>query len=895
MPVRYLLILSITLASCTGVVSEYHKVLEEAKTSKQSFNQSYIAYTGDSLRNIAFPLGGIGTGNLLLSGRGNIMELEIFGMAAQDEVPPEMNFFILRTESPDGTSDLRMLEGEPEINYPNPFGIPRTQLGGIPRFRKCSFIAGFPIARLRLKDPACPLEASLLAYNPLIPLDTGNSSLPMAIFEWTLSNPGNDTIRASVLFSSGNPFKIYNNTGELQGRTGPFSTAGMKGVKFTSISPEEGDYIICGSANAMINTKWYRGNWWDNAELFLKEFSMNGKLPENLESYSFGSRDSDVASVSQQMTLAPGDTLTIPFYVFWRLPVRNIGTSMALDAAGKTSGTIKNHYARRFSSATEVAFYFEKNWNRLRELTLNFHDLLFSSTYPDFVKDALASNTAGLKTNLILIAEDGTVHGFEGLGNDFGCCPGNCTHVWNYAQTMAFLFPSLERNMRETSFLHDTHRNGYQSFRSIIPKGNYWFKNHAADGQLGSIIRVYRDWKYSGNDEWMISLWPKVKLALEFTWKGAGEVRPGFEWMKSARVPWDTRGTGVIDGDQHNTYDINFFGPNMLTGSLYLGALLASSEMATVAGDVQKADEYRERYLASKEIYEKLLWNGEYYEQKVEIAPGINLPERYSMTSPDGQTVPKYQFGPGCLSDQLLGQFLADVSGLPALLDSSRINQTLSSVHRYNFIRDFSKYPHVQRIYATGKEAGLVLCTWPRGGKPDVPFVYSDEVWTGVEYQVAASLIYHGMADKGLEIVKATRDRYRGYNRNPLAEIESGRYYARAMSSWALLTSLSGYKYDGHLKSLSFRPAIHAEKFNTFWSTGNAWGSFSIQGKSVSLKVFYGELQLNEFSFSHPTGGKILEIKPPLEMITVIDLKKVLKFTVPLILKEGESLEMVLE
>ncbi|HYW94807.1 MAG TPA: GH116 family glycosyl hydrolase, partial [Bacteroidales bacterium] len=447
------------------------------------------------------------------------------------------------------------------------------------------------------------------------------------------------------------------------------------------------------------------------------------------------------------------------------------------------------------------------------------------------------------------------------------CCPGNCTHVWNYAQSAAFLFPELERNMRETNYLHDTKWNGYQSFRAIVPLGDYMMHAVATDGQLGTIMRAYREWKFSGDNAWLAGLWPKIKAALEFTWKGAGPVRPGYEWMRNAEVPWDPGKEGVIRGDQPNTYDIDFFGPNMLTGSLYLGALKAASEMAVAMGETEKAEAYLSLAEKGREAYENLLWNGSYYEQKVEVIDGVHIPGR--LKSP-GEGLPKYQFGKGCLSDQLLGQFLADVTGLGNLLDSAHINRALQSIYNHNFVKSFRDFDNVQRVYALNDESGLLLCSWPEGGKPLLPFVYSDEVWTGVEYQVASSLIWHGQVDEGLEVARAVRNRYRGYNRNPLGEIESGRYYARSMSSWALLNALSGYKFDGVAKSLGFDPRINRDDFFTFWSTGTAWGSFSIKNKAVKLKVEYGQLPLKLFAFTYPSAKGVLE-KP--EKATAVIVK----------------------
>ncbi len=857
-----LLLTLLTATSCRNVVKKYDEVLESTRQQEPLAPSRSIVYSGDSLRNIAFPVGGIGTGDILIGGRGNIYELEIFGKADWDESPPYMTFFSLWFKNSKDYSGTRILEGELLNDFPNPFGIPRQELAGIPRFESCKFISEFPYANVILEDHDVPLKASLQAWNPFIPLDAENSSLPVAVFSWKIENTGKDTVQSSLAFNMGNPFNTYRKSHELSGTVRHQSANGLEAVIFSQEAPEKGEIMIATPAEGPdIDTRWYRGNWWDNAHVFWDDFSNDGRIEDFRESYHFNSSDQDVATISVPFTLPPGKSITIPYYVFWRMPEREREPSMALGAGNDVvPKIIRNYYAGKFEDTEEISAYFTKMGDSLGRTTRLYHDLLFSSTLPSYILDALASNTAGIKTNLILRTDKGTVHAFEGLGNTFGCCPGSCTHVWNYAQSLAFLFPSLERNMRETNYLHDTQWNGYQSHRSIVPLGDYTMNALATDGQLGTVIRAYREWKFSGDDEWLASLWPKIKASLEFTWKGAGEIKHGYEWMKNAAVPWDPGKTGVIRGDQPNTYDINFFGPNMLTGSLYLGALKAAAEMANVMGEPGSSTEYLSLFEKGRAAYDSLLWNGSYYEQKVEVIDGITIPRRLRSPEGEGGGLPKYQFGKGCLSDQLLGQFLADVTGLGDLLDSARINRALSSVYNHNFIKSFTDFDNVQRVYAVNGESGLLLCSWPEGGKPLLPFVYSDEVWTGVEYQVAASLIWHGYVNEGLEIARAVRNRYRGYNRNPLGEIESGRYYARSMSSWALLNALSGCNYDGVNETISFHPKINQEDFFTFWTSGSAWGSFSVENKAVTLRVEYGQLPLKRFSYNYPSSRGVIEM-----------------------------------
>jgi non-lysosomal glucosylceramidase len=490
------------------------------------------------------------------------------------------------------------------------------------------------------------------------------------------------------------------------------------------------------------------------------------------------------------------------------------------------------------------------------------------------VLDAVSSQSSIIRTTTGMWLAGGKYFGFEGCGDRSGCCPLNCTHVWNYEQSLAFLFPGLERGMRDTDFMTNVRPDGSMIFRTSLPinSGEFWDFKPAADGQMGRIISLYRDWQLSGDTAFLKKLWPKAKKALEFAW-----------------VKWDADKDGLMEGEQHNTYDIEFYGPNSMMGGFYLGALLAGSKMAEAVGDKAAAASYRAVYEKGRKAYDATLWNGEYYVQKY-----AQVMEK------------KYQYGEGCLSDQLLGQWLGMISGLGRYLPADRLRSALDAVYKHNFKTDFRDFSNVQRTYALGDEQGLLLCSWPRGGRPPLPFIYSDEVWTGIEYQVASHLIYEGLVDEGLSVVKAVRDRHDGRKRNPWDEVECGHHYARAMSSWGVLLALSGFSYSAPEKRMGFEPRLNADDFKTIWTTGSGWGTFAQKltpagAGTASLSVRQGELTLKEFSFSTPI---------PLETKTAFTVKSgaagravrvtvkrdgtrvILVLAAPVVLKTGETLEI---
>jgi len=172
----------------------------------------------------------------------------------------------------------------------------------------------------------------------------------------------------------------------------------------------------------------------------------------------------------------------------------------------------------------------------------------------------------------------------------------------------------------------------------------------------------------------------------------------------------------------------------------------------------------------------------------------------------------------------------------------------------------------VQRTYALNDEAGLLLCTWPRGGRPRYPLTYADEVWTGIEYQVAGHLIYEDMVEEGLAIVKGVRDRHDGVARNPWNEFECGHHYASAMSSWSLILALSGFHYNARERFIAFAPKVNANDFKCFYSTGSGWGVYSQKATSGSLSakigVTWGEVDVQEIRLLAPERSTLTTATP---------------------------------
>ena len=880
-----------------GSIPYSHAELHAMGTQRQ--------FSGREGTEIAFPLGGLGTGTINLGGRGNLRDFEIFGRAAKGNGLP-FTFFALWAKSASGRTVAKMLEGRIPPPYRSGFGEPQDQLQGLPRFEDAVFRGEYPVATVELSDGNVPVTASLRAWNPFIPLNVKDSALPIAVFEWTLTNPGENPVEVSLAVSISNPLTMKDAEGRRQakGSVNTYREAGdLKGIMLShpdadSVDPATGTLALTTTWGDLdVQTRWYRGGWWDKCHIFWDDFREDGRLMPVLDaepSPNWG----DVSSLALRAVIPAGGSVTLPVCVSWLFPkVANPWPT----AGAKDAPPLDTYAGTQFDDAWAVAEYCAANSERLRSDTEKWRETIFASTLPAHVLDAITSQASIMRSCTCFLLADGSFYGWEGCRDGGGCCPGNCTHVWNYEQAVAFLFPQLERTMRQTEFLYNTRDTGNMAFRSQLPRGAGLMSfKPCADGQMGTIIQVYRDWQLSGDDSFLREIWPKVKLALEYAWTMTPDklTPPGQEGGRSIDSPWDTDRDGVIEGEQHNTYDIEFFGPNTMCTAMYLGALKACEALASHLGENDKAAEYRSIYESGRAKVEADLWNGDYYIQQVMLVDGVTVPDHLKSPasscgpscackqSPGGSApalsedsiMPKYQYGEGCLSDQLLGQWACHVAGIGHILDKGRVRTALKSIFDHNFMPTVGGFSNVQRVYALNDEAGLLLCSWPRGNRPALPFVYADEVWTGIEYHVAAHLIYEGWIEEGLAVVKAVRDRYAGYNRNPWNEVECGHHYARAMSSWSVKLALDGFSFSLVDGRLGFAPKVNADDYRTFWSTGTGWGRYSQQpGKGeFVLEVLHGTQVLSRLDLADLDCGTVRVIGPRGEVPAVVEGKSVI-------------------
>ena len=570
----------------------------------------------------------------------------------------------------------------------------------------------------------------------------------------------------------------------------------------------------------------------------------------------FGQRLS--GAVARRLAIPAQGEVKVTFLITWCFP------NLRMDRLPPG-----RHYGTRFKSALAVAEYVETHWARLNAETRLWRETWYDSTLPYWFLDRTFLNTSILATSTSFRFGDGRFWGWEGVG----CCHGTCGHVWQYAQAMARLFPELERDTRQR----------VDFGLALQPDGAIFFRAEfnnipAIDAQAGTVLRALREHQISTDDAWLRRNWPGIQRAVN--------------WL----IGKDADGDGIIEGNQHNTLDTDWFGPVAWLSGLYQAALRAAEEMAREVGDPPFAQKCRAIFERGQRKLVELLFDGDYF-----------------INRPDPAHLDAINSGTGCHIDQVFGQSWAWQVGLGRTLPEKETLTALRALWRYNFTPDVGPYRDAYkpgRWYAMPGEAGLLMCTFPREGwdyaqakgkGADWAAGYFNECMNGFEYQVAGHMIWEGMVQEGLAITRAVHDRYHPARRNPWNEVECGDHYARSMASYGVYLAACGFEYHGPKGHLGFSPRVRPENFRAAFTAAEGWGTLwqkrEKAGASIGVEVRWGRLELNTLAFDAPVGAAASSVRATVDKQAVPATVKLaagqalITFANPLQLKVGQRLE----
>jgi uncharacterized protein (DUF608 family) len=536
-----------------------------------------------------------------------------------------------------------------------------------------------------------------------------------------------------------------------------------------------------------------------------------GSTSEPAEPATKGSGETRIGSLARRFSLKPGQTGEAIFILTWNFP----NLKLPKLPPGQ-------HYATRFPSALAVAEYVTANFNQLASQTRLWHDTWYDSTLPYWFLDRTFINASILATSTCHRLVNGRFWGWEGVG----CCEGTCGHVWQYAHSVARLFAQLERDTRErVDFGIAQQPDGEIFFRAE-------FNNYPAiDAQAGTVLRALREHQMGTDTTWLKRNWPGIRKAIG--------------WL----IAKDANGDGLIEGNQHNTLDTDWFGPVAWLSGLYLAALRAGEEMGHEVGDETFARQCHDIFSRGQPNLVAQLFDGEYFINK-----------------PDPKHPDAINSGTGCEIDQVFGQSWAFQVGLPRVLPKAETVSALKSLWRYNFTPDVGPYRAVYkpgRWYAMAGEGGLLMCTFPRrdwdfaqakGKGSEWAAGYFDECMNGFEYQVAGHMLWEGLTMEGLAIARMLHDRYHASRRNPWNEVECGDHYARSMASHGVYLAACGFNYHGPRGYIGFAPRLTPEDFKCAFTSAEGWGTYSQKRDARSSKceilLRWGRLKLNTVSLA---------------------------------------------
>ena len=737
-------------------------------------------------RRIRLPIGGIGTGTISLSGVGGLVDWELFsrpnkGWTPQrDAVHPA---FLVRTESPKGEVKARLLEGPLDTTLFE--GVRGTGCvapnHGYPRFRDCTFRAAYPLAEVVLSDEAMPVSAKLEAMNPLVPGDAAASGLPVALLRWNVTNVSSGPLKVSVLAAMPNP--SGGKLSQARVEAGDYVGVGFSGAgdARADCDVERGEFAVLAAkdAGALTTASSVRhAGWNDGLDQLWWNFVRRGELVEAATNAPgcVGTH----GAVCVAFELKPGETRRVPFVLAWRYPHRHAWNQEDDPKTFPAAQDVGNWYATQHESAVAVAAAFVRRADELEARTVAFVKGVLGAKAPDVVKEAALFNLSTFRSQTCFRTADGNFFGWEGCYDQQGSCFGSCTHVWGYEHALVDLWPDLAKTMSELQFGDSMATNGLINFRIVQPSATRGrdHKLTAADGQMQCVIKAYEVWKKTGDAAWLQRLWPNIRTAMEFCWLKGG---------------WDADRDGVMEGCQHNTMDVEYYGPNPQMEFLYLAALKASAAMADAVLEQGFAADCRALAAKGSAWTEKNLFNGEYYEHQVRSARGDWLTgTRAGWCSLGDPDEPNFQLGSGCLIDQLVGDYAARTVGLGPVADYAHARKATETILKRNRREPDAPIFNHMRDYVLAGERSLTMAWYPPARKPKTPFPYYSETMTGFEYVVAAWLAETGDFANAEEVVRDIRARYDGAKRSPFDEAECGHHYARALVSWTVFKAWEG-------------------------------------------------------------------------------------------------------
>ncbi len=845
----------------------------------------------NELQYIGMPVGGINCGGVYLGGDGRLWLWDIFNETKEGIQPNLVMWNDMKVRPRDGACYVE--PARPMHPLQQGFLI-RIEYDGKTvcktleesSWDDISFEATYPIGTVRYIDKKLPLELTLQAYSPFIPLNEDESGLPATILSFQVKNNGSAPAKVTLLgylenktsIRSADPTVCRRENAITRNETGVTVSESLLilNEKRKSALTEQPDYGTLSISALNKNATAYTYVSPDAIRNFGCTPSLNSSSSHNPDGLSSASDmiqadqtsplskpvlEPLIGGVQSTVDVSAGQSGNADFVIAWHF------TNLKVDNKVPDTG---RYYQNKFASAGEVSAYIARNFERLSSTTLLWADTWQNSTLPHWFLERTLLNINTLATANCHRFSSGRFWAWEGVG----ACAGTCTHVWQYAQAMGRLFPALERDCRERTDLNI----------AMQPDGGIIFRAEmetrpAIDGQAGTVLRCYREHQMSADDAFLRRNWPNIKRAVQFI------------------INQDRNGDGMEDTPMENTLDAVWDGEIAWIVGLCISGVRAGQEMAEEVGDTDFARICADYVKKGSKNMDKYLFNGEYYIHRPDKEKGRTNLGSYNTSH----------------IDQVMGQSWAHQVGLGRIQDRNKTISALNALWKYNYTPDVGPYIAVHkggRPYALPGEGGMIMNTNPKnepkpyGDNVTWQMGYFHECMSGFEYQVAAHMIAEGMTDKGLTLVRSIHDRYHASKRNPFNEIECSDHYARAMASYGAFITACGFEYHGPKGYMRFAPKWSQADFKAPFTAAEGWGTYTQKQDKGSmlctLQPQYGKVQLKTFAVEAPAKRKVKSVMVHIDgtnraaSMQQQGSEVIITFGTPVIVNKGQELEIKL-
>jgi uncharacterized protein (DUF608 family) len=264
------------------------------------------------------PLGGIGVGKIELMTDGSFGNFTNQHNWDRPYAWAKGAFAAVRVKSAGGQPVARMLRLKSDGEYAGVQNVAHTKMQG-----------WFPRAQLDYTDPDLPIKVRLNAFSPLIPHNAKDSGLPIACLDYVLTNPTNKSVSATIALAWPNLLGWGGKGGvtweDLSGNAQSVASVGqLTGLRYTTTQKYDdqrqnvlGEDFVSVRKDAGVDvstcTAWDAGA---GAPSFWSDFATSGTLPASIP----GAAPQPAGAVAATVTLAPGETRTLHYYVVWAMP-----------------------------------------------------------------------------------------------------------------------------------------------------------------------------------------------------------------------------------------------------------------------------------------------------------------------------------------------------------------------------------------------------------------------------------------------------------------------------------------------------------------------------------------------------------------------------------------------